>query len=137
MTPRSAWAMNGNRTEVKSPSGASTRAPSGSDAATSPASGDTWLPTATVAASTPTRRAKISRASVTSASNACGRVRPAPQSATAARMAAIVSTGGMPIVAESRNAGATSKRPARSGSAVMRVAAVARLHSGLPPPRWT
>lgn len=42
---------------VKSPVAVSTSLPSASDAASNPANTDTWLPTATVEASTPTSRA--------------------------------------------------------------------------------
>ena len=46
-TPRSAWTMNGNMIEVKSPSGTTTSAPSGSADATSETSTEVWAPVAT------------------------------------------------------------------------------------------
>ena len=53
--------MNGNSTDVNSPSGASTRAPAGSEAATSATSEETCPAAATLPAGTPAIRAKASR----------------------------------------------------------------------------
>jgi hypothetical protein len=53
---------------VKSPSTATTSAPSGNEAATTPAKADTWLPTLTSCTAAPTRRANAARAAATSGS---------------------------------------------------------------------
>jgi hypothetical protein len=61
VTPRWAWASHGNRLEVNSSSLTSTRARSGSAAATRPSCSDTVEPTATSASSAPTSRANAAR----------------------------------------------------------------------------
>ena len=64
VTPRPACAWNGNVTLVNSPVTVSTSLPSGKEAATRPAKTLTWLPTATVEGSTPTRPAYDERAAL-------------------------------------------------------------------------
>jgi hypothetical protein len=77
-------------------SGATTRAPSGSAAATRPTSGATWLPMATSAGSAPTSRAKESRAGWPASAHFSQEVRPAHQSASAAWRATQAGRGGSP-----------------------------------------
>ena len=54
--------MNGNISDAKSPSGTTTRAPSGTPAAMSPMRAETAGPVATSSAATPTIRAHSARA---------------------------------------------------------------------------
>src|SRR5450759_3568359 len=68
LTPRPACARNGKVTLVNSPGTVSTSLPSGKEAATRPTKTLTWLPTATVEGSTPTRAAYDDRAAFRGAS---------------------------------------------------------------------
>ncbi len=68
MTPRPLCAANGQLTLVNSPRATSTRAPSGTLAASSPTSGDTPAPIATRPTGTPTRSANPALAVATGAS---------------------------------------------------------------------
>ena len=96
MTPRRSWARNGNSTLVKSPSTHSTRAPSGSAAATSPANAETALPIATSPGATPASRAKLARAAPTDRSQPSKPVRPWRHSSFAAAIASTAVRGGSP-----------------------------------------
>jgi hypothetical protein len=95
-TPRRSWTMNGNSSEAKSTSGASTRAPSGIDAATSPMSSDTVAPIATVSGATPTSRANAARAPSALSPQCSQLVRPPRQSSSAACIASHAASGGSP-----------------------------------------
>ena len=83
----SCWTRNGNSVEVNSSSGTITRAPSGSEAATSPTKPDTVAPIATRAAGTPTISANAARAPSLASPQCSQPVRPPRQSASAACIA--------------------------------------------------
>ena len=75
---RSAWASQGNRFEVNSSSGTTTRAPAGSAAATRPSRPETVAPMATSSAAAPISPAKRSLAWSTLWSHGSQLVRPPP-----------------------------------------------------------
>ena len=96
VTPRCSCAMNGKRTEAKSMSGASTRVPSGSEAATRPMRSDTVAAIATVSGATRTSAANSSRAASVASPQCSQLVRPARQSASAVCIASHPQSGGSP-----------------------------------------
>ena len=87
---------------MNSPSGTTTRAPAGSEAATRPTNEETWPAAATAVAGTPASRANASRLRRTSSSKATAFVLPAAQSSIAAARASRVAGAGRPSVALSR-----------------------------------
>ena len=95
-TPRCACARNGKSSEVKSISGATTRAPSGIAAATWPTSPETVAPVATRSGGTPTSRAHASRARAVLSPHGSQVVRPSRQSASAACSSSQAGCGGSP-----------------------------------------
>ena len=99
VTPRSAWARNGNSSETNSGSGASTRAPSGSAAATWAISPETVAPTATRSTSACTSRANSARARPVTAVQCSQLTRPARQSSCAVCSASQTGSGGSPKLA--------------------------------------
>ena len=91
--------MNGNRTDVKSTSGARTREPSGTDAATIPMSVDTLAAMATDPTPTPDETRERS-ARVLARNPQCSQlVRPPRQSSSAACSASHAAVGGSPYEA--------------------------------------
>lgn len=92
----SCWTRNGNSVEVNSSSGTMTRAPSGTEAATSPTKPETVAPIATRVAGTPTIWAKAARAASLDSPQCSQLVRPPRQSASAACIASKPSRGGSP-----------------------------------------
>ncbi len=88
--------MNGKSTDVKSTSGASTRAPSGTAAATNPRSVDTFAAIATVSTGTPAIRANDARASSPGIPHCSQLVRPPRQSSSAACSASQAGVAGSP-----------------------------------------
>ena len=99
VTPRYACAANGNETLVNSPAATSTRAPSGSAAATSPTSGETDAPIATRSTGTPTSSANAARPDSTAGSKSAGCAAPRRQSAIASATGSATATGGIPMLA--------------------------------------
>ena len=88
--------MNGNRTDAKSISGASTLVPAGSDAATRPMSSETVAAVATVSTSTPAIEANAVRAPAVLSPQCSQLVRPPRQSSSAACSASHAQSGGSP-----------------------------------------
>ena len=82
--PSSCATRKGKSVDVNSTSGATTRAPAGSDAATRPTSPETVAPTATSPALTPTIAAHASRERSVDSPQCSQLVRPPRQSASAA-----------------------------------------------------
>ena len=96
VTPRCSCTRNGKSSDVNSTSGASTREPSGIEAATSPTSVDTFGPMATLSTGTPTSRAKDARASSPGIPQCSQLVRPPCQSSSALWSASHAGRGGRP-----------------------------------------
>ena len=90
------WTMNGHSAEVNSASVETTRAPSGSAAATRPAMVDALAPIATHSSGTPHMRANDARASSVDSPQCSQLVRPPRQSASAAWSASQAGRGGRP-----------------------------------------
>ena len=95
-TPRCSCTRNGKSSDVNSTSGASTREPSGIEAATSPTSVDTFGPMATLSTGAPTSRAKDARASSPGIPQCSQLVRPPCQSSSALWSASHAGRGGRP-----------------------------------------
>jgi hypothetical protein len=98
-TRASARTRNGHSSDVKSPSGTTTLAPAGSDAATVPRKPATVAPIATSAAGTPTRRANDARASSADAAQPSQLVEPPRHSPSACCSASHAGRGGSPYEA--------------------------------------
>jgi hypothetical protein len=95
-TPWAARTSQGNRLELNSPSGTTTRAPAVRTVATEPSSSETVAPMATSAAGTLTSRAKRSRDWSTLRSHGSQLVRPVRHSSSMAWTAANAGRGGRP-----------------------------------------
>ena len=83
---------------MNSPAATSTRAPSGTLAASNPTSDDTDPPIATHPGGTPTRSAKPRRAAAVGSSKSGGRPWPVRQPRTASATASATGTGGTPTL---------------------------------------
>jgi hypothetical protein len=95
-TSSSGRTMNGNSVEVNSTSGITTRAPRGSEPATSATRPETVAPIATRPGSVPIMAANAARERSTPSSQTCHGVRPLRQSASAACIASQPGCGGSP-----------------------------------------